>query len=561
MPPPPPVRMASRRAAAPQPLVVEAAFPFGAEKFEVTVVQMTGLSDSAVTGASGGDSGEVPLGVLTSQTAVLFQTEDGSGPALSGSAQPSGGGEQKSLFDPGWKFDDMGVGGLGTQFREMFRRAFVSRIFPPEVVERLGINHTKGMMLFGPPGTGKTLMARTIGKMLRGKEPKIVNGPEIMSKFVGESEENVRKLFEEAEEEQRARGENSDLHIIIFDEIDAICKQRGTTGGGTGVADSVVNQLLSKIDGVEALNNVFLIGMTNRLDMIDEALLRPGRFELKLQIGLPDEPGRLEIFRIHTTKLVENKYLGEGVKLEELASRSKNFSGADIAGLIRSAVSFATERCLTGAGVEIDAAKVKSLKVMHDDFGRALDEVKPAFGADTDQFLLSCANGIVSWDSQIDVIVETGRLLAQQAAQSERTPLVSLLLSGPFASGKSALASQVSRASDFEFMKLVSAESLVGQTETARIARIKKVFDDAYKSPRSVIVIADIERCPPPPRGPPPARLSRRPPVPRHKHQAYRLGGHWRTVLQLDSAGASSLDQEAPSARAPAARRWHDCRL
>jgi vesicle-fusing ATPase len=168
----------------------------------------------------------------------------------------------------GWKFEDLGVGGLGKQFREMFRRAFISRIFPPDVVERLGIQHTKGMMLYGPPGTGKTLMARQIGKMLNGNEPKIVNGPEIMSKYVGESEENVRKLFADAEAEQQQRGENSQLHIIIFDEIDAICKQRGSTSGGTGVADSVVNQLLSKIDGVESLNNVFLIGMTNRLDMI-----------------------------------------------------------------------------------------------------------------------------------------------------------------------------------------------------------------------------------------------------------------------------------------------------
>lgn len=117
----------------------------------------------------------------------------------------------------------------------------------------------------------------------------------------------MRKLFADAEAEQAQRGDNSQLHIIIFDEIDAICKQRGTSSGGTGTADSVVNQLLSKIDGVESLNNVFLIGMTNRLDMIDEALLRPGRFELKLQIGLPDAGGRLEIFKIHTKKLSDNK--------------------------------------------------------------------------------------------------------------------------------------------------------------------------------------------------------------------------------------------------------------
>jgi vesicle-fusing ATPase len=118
--------------------------------------------------------------------------------------------------------------------------------------------------LFGPPGTGKTLMARQIGKMLNAREPKIVNGPEILNKFVGQSEENIRKLFADAEKEVRRtgpppdakihltrqykqRGDESGLHIIIFDELDAICKQRGSTGGGTGVGDSVVNQLLSKV--------------------------------------------------------------------------------------------------------------------------------------------------------------------------------------------------------------------------------------------------------------------------------------------------------------------------
>lgn len=145
---------------------------------------------------------------------------------------------------------------------------------------------------------GKTLIARQIGKMLNGKEPKVVNGPEILNKYVGASEENVRKLFEEAEADQAAHGEASELHVIIFDEIDAICKSRGSVNSGAGVHDTVVNQLLTKIDGVDSLNNILLIGMTNRKDMLDEALLRPGRLEVQVEIGLPDDKGRLQILQV-----------------------------------------------------------------------------------------------------------------------------------------------------------------------------------------------------------------------------------------------------------------------
>ena len=191
--------------------------------------------------------------------------------------------ERIKIFDPNWSFSDMGIGGLDKEFNTLFRRAFASRLFPPAIIEQLGIKHVKGLLLYGPPGTGKTLIAREIGKILKGKPPKVVNGPEILNKFVGQAEENIRNLFKEAEQEQLEKKEKSSLHVIIFDEIDAICKTRGTVSG-VGVHDTVVNQLLSKIDGVNSLNNILVIGMTNRKDMLDPALLRPGRFEIHIEI-------------------------------------------------------------------------------------------------------------------------------------------------------------------------------------------------------------------------------------------------------------------------------------
>jgi vesicle-fusing ATPase len=142
----------------------------------------------------------------------------------------------------------------------------------------------------------------------------------------------------------QTKGDESELHVIILDELDAICRQRGTTRGDTGVGDSVVNQLLSFIDGVEALNNILIIGMTNRKDMLDEALLRPGRLEVHVEIGLPNEHGRVQILTIHTKGMKENGFLDAAVSVEALATRTKNYTGAEIEGVCKAAASYAFER-------------------------------------------------------------------------------------------------------------------------------------------------------------------------------------------------------------------------
>jgi len=430
-------------------------------------------------------------GMFTTSTAVIYDAAANSGIKIAGQKATV---MNTALFkSKDFSFSKLGIGGLDKQFEDIFRRAFSSRIFPQSVVQRLGIKHVKGMLLHGPPGTGKTLIARQIGKMLNGKEPKIVNGPEVMSKYVGQSEENVRALFADAEAEYKARGDDSELHIIIFDEIDAICKARGSVSSGTGVHDSIVNQLLTKIDGVDALNNILLIGMTNRKDMLDEAVLRPGRLEVHIEIGLPDEAGRVQILKIHSNKMSENEFLGGDVDVVELAKRTGNFSGAEIEGLVKSAVSFALTRQVDmndiGAPIEEE-----NIKVTMDDFEMALLEVKSAFGASTDLFERCLLNGMISYGTKYTKLVSTLQSLVEQVRVSDKTPMLTCLLEGGAGSGKTALAATIAIKSQFPFTKLFTADAFIGSSEVAKCQALAKLFDDAYKSPVSLIVLDDIER-------------------------------------------------------------------
>ncbi|KAI6034599.1 P-loop containing nucleoside triphosphate hydrolase protein [Pisolithus microcarpus] len=461
---------------------------FKGDKLKLVVASMTVVE--LPDGRLGGKT-PIEMGVLMQKTDVNILKEGDSPMRLKSGAKRAA---TNAIIAPNFKFEDMGIGGLDEEFGAIFRRAFASRVFPPALVEKLGIQHVKGILLYGPPGTGKTLIARQIGKMLNAREPKIVNGPEILNKYVGASEENIRKLFADAEKEYKDKGDESGLHIIIFDELDAVFKQRGTTNSGTGVGDSVVNQLLSKMDGVDRLNNILVIGMTNRLDMIDEALLRPGRLEVHMEISLPDARGRYQILRIHTAKMRTNRVMDDDVDLEELAQLTKNYSGAEIEGFVKSATSFALNRHVkvgTLAGISDD---VENLRVNRDDFMRALDEIKPAYGVSEEDITDIVKNGIITFDLDIQDILQKGNLFANQVARSNRTPRVSVLLHGLPGSGKTTLAATIAAKSDFPFIKIISPNRMVGFSEAQKVAAITKTFQDSYKSPLSVIIVDNIER-------------------------------------------------------------------
>uniref|UniRef100_A0A8C9ZCX7 Vesicle-fusing ATPase n=1 Tax=Sander lucioperca TaxID=283035 RepID=A0A8C9ZCX7_SANLU len=470
-------------------------FSFCDKLFGLMVKDIEAMDASILRGeTASGKKQKIDIGLMVGNSQVIFEKAESSSLTLVGKAKTKE--ARQTIINPEWNFEKMGIGGLDKEFSSIFRRAFASRVFPPDIVEQMGCKHVKGIMLFGPPGCGKTLMARQIGKMLNAREPKVVNGPEILNKYVGESEANIRKLFADAEEEQKRLGANSGLHIIIFDELDAICKQRGTGASSTGVHDTVVNQLLSKIDGVEQLNNILVIGMTNRPDLIDDALMRPGRFEVKMEISLPDEKGRVQILTIHTNKMRSFNLLAPDVDIKELAAETKNYSGAELEGLVRAAQSTAMNRHIKATStVEVDMERAEKLQVTRSDFmGSLNNDIKPAFGTNQEDYSNYIMNGIIKWGDPVTHVLDDGELLIQQTKNSDRTPLVAVLLEGPPHCGKTALAAKIAEDSQFPFIKICSPEKMIGYSEIAKCQAIKKVFDDACKSQLSCVVVDDIER-------------------------------------------------------------------
>merc|ERR1719183_2143769 len=270
------------------------------------------------------------------------------------------------------------VGGLDDQLDAIVRRVLASRS-NPEAARRLGVNHVRGILLSGPPGCGKTLLARELAALLGAREPQIVNGPEILDKFIGEAEKRVRALFAPAEQEYKQVGDASALHLTILDEMDAIARKRGSMSSDTtGVRDSVVNQLLAKMDGVMEANNVLVVALTNRPELLDPALLRPGRLEVQLRVELPDAAGRRDILKIHTHRMRESEGFDseagsfiESLDEDGLPALTEHFTGAELAGLTRSAASFALARAVE----EGDGAEGVVVKA---DLEEALGEVRPA---------------------------------------------------------------------------------------------------------------------------------------------------------------------------------------
>lgn len=226
-----------------------------------------------------------------------------------------------------------GLGGMDSILDTIYRRVLAPRMLNPTLQEEMQVKQIKGIILYGKSGTGKTAIAKLIGKKLNCAPPVIVSGPSIKSMWIGKSEENIRNLFKPAMEDK------SKLHLIILDEFDAIGSKR--LGSETSSHDdSVVNQILSYMDGCNNIPNIILIALTNLKDNLDEALLRPGRFEVHIEVLVPDKQARVDIFNIYTRNLKKYGYLAEDVNIEELAELTEGYTGAEIEGLINNVKSF-----------------------------------------------------------------------------------------------------------------------------------------------------------------------------------------------------------------------------
>jgi len=256
------------------------------------------------------------------------------------------------------------VGGL-EDVKEELREAVEWPLKFPDLFAQLNATPPKGLLLYGPPGTGKTLLAKAVAHESESNFIS-VKGPELLNKFVGESEKAVREVFRKARQASPC--------IIFFDEIDSVAPTRGSSGGDSHVTERVISQFLTEMDGLEELRNVIIIAATNRPDIIDSALLRPGRFDRLLFVPPPDLEARKQIFKIHTRKTP----LAEDVNLDELARKTDGYTGADIASLANTGVMLALREHISKAKDPEDAKKrAKGLKVAKRHFDEALQKIKP----------------------------------------------------------------------------------------------------------------------------------------------------------------------------------------
>ena len=367
--------------------------------------------------------------------------------------------------DLGATYED--IGGLDDEL-DMVREMIELPLSEPDLFRRLGIDPPKGVLLYGPPGTGKTLIARAVANEVDAHF-QTISGPEVVSKYKGESEERLREAFEEAEANAPA--------ILFVDEIDSIAGQRDEDAD---MENRVVAQLLTLLDGLEDRGRVVVIGATNRVDSIDPALRRGGRFDREIEIGVPDETGRHEILEVHTRGMP----LGEDVDLGRLSKRTHGFVGADLQSLVTEAAMSALRRTR------------EEPAVAREDFEAALAAVDPSamreYVAESPAVSFDDVGGLEAVKNRLTEAVEWPLSYTELFEATKTDPPSGVLLYGPPGTGKTLLARALAGESDVNFIHVAGPELLdkyVGESEKA----VREVFERARQAAPSIVFFDEID--------------------------------------------------------------------
>jgi transitional endoplasmic reticulum ATPase len=375
------------------------------------------------------------------------------------------------------------IGGLDDEL-EQVREMIELPMRHPELFGRLGIEPPKGVLLHGPPGTGKTLIAKAVANEIDASFHTI-SGPEIMSKYYGESEEQLREVFEEAQEESPA--------IIFMDELDAIAPQRDEAGGD--VERRVVAQLLSLMDGLEERGELVVIGATNRVDAIDPALRRGGRFDREIEIGVPDTHGREEILQVHT----RNMPLADDVDIGEFAENTHGFVGADLESLAKESAMIALRRFRPELDLEedeIDAETLERLDVTEEDFKKALRGIEPSalreVFVEVPDITWADVGGLEGTKERLRETIQWPLDYPEVFEQMDVDSAKGVLLYGPPGTGKTLLAKAVANEAESNFISVKGPELLdkyVGESEKG----VREIFSKARENAPTVVFFDEID--------------------------------------------------------------------
>ncbi|WP_254768716.1 CDC48 family AAA ATPase [Salinilacihabitans rarus] len=375
------------------------------------------------------------------------------------------------------------IGGLDDELDQV-REMIELPMRHPELFQQLGIEPPKGVLLHGPPGTGKTLMAKAVANEIDAHF-ETISGPEIMSKYYGESEEQLREVFEEAEENAPA--------IVFIDELDSIAPKREEAGGD--VERRVVAQLLSLMDGLEERGRVTVVAATNRVDAIDPALRRPGRFDREIEIGVPDKEGRREILQVHTRGMP----LSDSVDLEQYAENTHGFVGADLESLTKEAAMNALRRIrpdLDLEAEEIDAEVLETLQVTERDFKEALKGITPSalreVFVEVPDVTWNDVGGLEDTKERLRETIQWPLDYPEVFEAMDMEAAKGVLMFGPPGTGKTLLAKAVANEAQSNFISIKGPELLnkfVGESEKG----VREVFEKARSNAPTVIFFDEID--------------------------------------------------------------------